>query len=206
MKLKHTHGWLAALALGGLHLSGSPKADAAVTLHACEVDGDVVISGGGTLNLGAWTNGGQIGGNPSVLPSAGTVLVGPAGLLGLYVFPVNFISDGPFGAGGIGIFASSSDGDAIGINDSADWLGVPLNYVSGNPLSGSATWSGATFASLGMTPGTYVWSWGREATADSFTLHIGDCATVPEPSRAVIGLVGLMGAVVCHRRRRPGRE
>lgn len=201
MKHNHTHGWLAALALGGLLLTGGSKADAAVTLHACEVDGNVVISGAGALNLAAWTNGGQIGGTPSVLPSDGTVLVGPAGQLGLYVSPVNFISDGPFGAGGIGI-ASSSGGDTIGINDFNDLLGVPLNYVSGNPLSGSATWSGATFASLGMTPGTYVWSWGREGTADSLTLHIGDCAAVPEPSRAVIGLIGLMGAVVCHRRRR----
>lgn len=29
---------------------------------------------------------------------------------------------------------------------------------------------------------------------------------VPEPSRGLIGLFGLMGAVVCHRRRKPGRE
>jgi hypothetical protein len=50
-------------------------------------------------------------------------------------------------------------------------LSVPKGYVSGNPLSDSATYSGQTFATLGVTPGTYVWTWGNGAN-QNFTLKI----------------------------------
>jgi hypothetical protein len=50
-------------------------------------------------------------------------------------------------------------------------LFVPRGYVSGNPLSDSATYSGQTFATLGVTPGTYVWTWGSGAN-QNFTLKI----------------------------------
>ena len=50
-------------------------------------------------------------------------------------------------------------------------LRVPLFYVSGTALSGSATYSGWTLASLGVTPGTYVWRWGTGAN-QNFTLQI----------------------------------
>jgi hypothetical protein len=52
---------------------------------------------------------------------------------------------------------------------------VPFDYVSGDPLSASSTYVGATIASLGMTPGEYVWTWGSGDTADSFTLNVGVC-------------------------------
>ena len=48
---------------------------------------------------------------------------------------------------------------------------VPRGYVSGTFLSNSATWSGKTFATLGVTPGTYVWTWGTGAN-QNFTLQI----------------------------------
>ena len=48
---------------------------------------------------------------------------------------------------------------------------VPTGYVSGNPLSGRAIYSGKTLATLGVTPGTYVWTWGAGAN-QNFTLKI----------------------------------
>ena len=55
-------------------------------------------------------------------------------------------------------------------------LSVPTGYVSGTVLSDSATYSGKTLASLGVTPGTYVWTWGTGAN-QNFTLQI----PVPPP-------------------------
>src|SRR5438105_1863216 len=44
---------------------------------------------------------------------------------------------------------------------------VPASYVSGASLSSNATYSGTTLASLGVppgvTPGTYLWKWGKRA-------------------------------------------
>jgi hypothetical protein len=83
-----------------------------------------------------------------------------------------------FGPGG-DIFFTSGSGDAFGLNGLPQ-LGVPFGYAGG-ALSGSATFSGETFASIGMTPGTYVWSWGSGGSADSFTLNI-----VPEPTTVLL--------------------
>jgi hypothetical protein len=47
-------------------------------------------------------------------------------------------------------------GDTVCISGAFKTLFVPQGYVSG-PLSSSVTWDNASFASLGVTPGTYVW-------------------------------------------------
>ena len=48
---------------------------------------------------------------------------------------------------------------------------MPQGYVSGGALSDSMTFNNATFASLGVTPGTYVWTWGTGLPNQNFTLH-----------------------------------
>ena len=48
---------------------------------------------------------------------------------------------------------------------------MPQGYVSNNVLSSSATWNNKTFASLGLTPGTYKWTWGTGAN-ENFTIII----------------------------------
>jgi len=50
-------------------------------------------------------------------------------------------------------------------------LGVPHGYVSGATLSDSMTFNNATFASLGVTPGTYVWTWGTGLENQNFTFR-----------------------------------
>ena len=71
---------------------------------------------------------------------------------------------------------------------------LPSLYVSDTPLSDTATYDTATFASLGVTPGTYVWTWGSGAD-QSFTLEIG---TTPLPAALPLfatglGALGLLG-------------
>jgi hypothetical protein len=65
----------------------------------------------------------------------------------------------------------------VSILDLDNDLFVPEGYVSGTALSDTATYDSQTFSSLGVTPGTYKWTWGSAATADSFTLDV----VVPAP-------------------------
>jgi hypothetical protein len=67
---------------------------------------------------------------------------------------------------------------------------VPSGYVSGTSLSDTSTYDGATFASLGVTPGVYKWTWGSGTNADSFKL---DIVAVPEPSTWIMMLAGFAG-------------
>ena len=64
-----------------------------------------------------------------------------------------------FGSGDL-ILADSGSGGLTAIDGTDDQLSVPSGYVSGDPLSDSSTYPGQTFLSLGVTPGTYEWSWG----------------------------------------------
>ena len=69
-----------------------------------------------------------------------------------------------------------------------------MGYTSDSALSDGAIYDTATFASLGVTPGTYVWTWGTGAD-QRFTLEIG---TTPLPAAlplfaAGLGAMGLLG-------------
>jgi hypothetical protein len=68
------------------------------------------------------------------------------------------------------------------------------------------TFDNATFASLNVIPGTYTWTWGTGAHADSFTLQIGP-AGVPEPSTWALMLAGfgLIGFAAMRKGKREAR-
>ena len=87
--------------------------------------------------------------------------------------------------------SSSTSSDAIFVRNnplSTMWLSAA--YVLGTSMSGTATYSGKTFASLGITPGTYVYSW----TGDSVTLNIGAAPSpVPEPGQVAASMLLLVG-------------
>jgi hypothetical protein len=90
--------------------------------------------------------------------------------------------------------SGSRPGDSVGIALNfyvEPALVLPVGYLSGSPLSSSATWDGATFKSLGVTSGVYKWTW-PVADAfdkdDSFTL-----IAVPEPSTWIMMLAGFAG-------------
>ena len=70
-------------------------------------------------------------------------------------------------------------------------LFVPLGYVSGSPLSDSMTFNNATFASLGVTRGHYVW---RSETPDGlfYVQYNLWCGSVPDGGSTV----SLLGAAV----------
>jgi len=97
--------------------------------------------------------------------------------------------------------ASAGSGDLVGLRHRNDpGLLVPRGYVSGAPLSSSATWNNATFASLGVTPGTYEWTWGTGLPNQNFTLIIGR-AGVPDGG-STVSLLGfsLLGLATLRRK------
>jgi hypothetical protein len=71
-------------------------------------------------------------------------------------------------------------------------LALPNNYVSGTAISGSSTFNSATFATLGVTPGTY--NYNLTNGLDSITLNIG-VTPVPFEFSPALGL-GVIGGLV----------
>jgi hypothetical protein len=83
------------------------------------------------------------------------------------------------------IAASSETGDIIGILGDGGSSGRFLYVTSNN----------ATFASLGLTDGTYVWTLGSGADADSLTVDIdGITSAVPEPSAWAVLILGFVAS------------
>jgi hypothetical protein len=50
---------------------------------------------------------------------------------------------------------------------------VPQGYVSGTVISGSMTYDSQTIAGMGLTSGTYTWSWGTGGDTSTLTMIIG---------------------------------
>jgi hypothetical protein len=165
-----------------------------VTLQ--EVGSNVVATGSGAIDLTRLTFEGQASTSPSIVPEFGIIATGASAVGDLYTGPITGPSS--FGSGFI-TFANSGTGDLVAIFGLAFQLLVPDNYVSGSALSDSATYNNATFSSLGVTPGTYVWSWGGGAN-QNFTLQIVGMAPVPDQgSTSLLLTFGLLGLVMCRR-------
>jgi hypothetical protein len=194
MKLRVTIRSLVPGILAIIFAAVSSDARGAYVLTLQQTAGNVVATGSGSFNLAALTinDAGDIGVAANFFPSLAQAVVGvPATATDLYQ---GISGSADFGSGSSIEFANSSGGNVSGVDD-AQILFVPAGYTSGTFLSGSATWTDATYSSLGITPGTYSWTWGSGATADSFTMDISTGA-VPEPSTwamLVAGVGMLMG-------------
>lgn len=197
-------------AFGAAMLIGSglfaPPAQAAYTVTLDQVGSNVVATGSGKLDLAGLSLAGSGGGQSFVDPSFGQIQTGPA-ITTPIDFYTGFTGPASFGSGSL-TFADSGIGDLVGILDNDNQLVVPSDYISGTTLSDTATYDDATLASLGVTPGVYVWTWVPPglATDDSFTLD-AVAATVPEPaSLALLALpLGLVMLIATRHRARNAR-
>ena len=71
-----------------------------------------------------------------------------------------------------------------------------------NVLSGTCTWTGQTFASMGLTEGTYVWN--TATTTAEITLNIGSGSSVETPSMGTFGIglvLAALSALLIRRKR-----
>jgi hypothetical protein len=189
---------LALTAVAALSLFSVQLAQAySVTLE--QVGSDVVATGSGPLDLTGLTLVVTYASLPAqIFPVLGQIVTGSGGATDGYQGSIS----GPTSFGGVFFtFASSGSGDSVGIFRDTSTLLVPSGYVSGTALSDSATYNNATFASLGVTPGTYVWTWGAGAN-QNFTLQIGP-AGVPDGG-STVSLLGcaLLGLAALRRKLR----
>jgi hypothetical protein len=189
-------GWVLVLGWGGF--LAAPSAHASFIMTLTESGSDVVGVGSGTLNITGLTNFGPLNVSALMVPTIGNCSLGPTSATGDTIY---HLTSGPtsFGSGGQ-THATSGSGDEVGIQGNNSSLFVPAGYVSGASLSDNATWTGKSFATLGITPGTYTWTAGG---GDTFTLQVGP--VTPEPSLGGAALIALGARATLWRGRRGRR-
>jgi hypothetical protein len=166
----------------------SRVAQAEVTITITQVGSDVVASGSGSLDITDLTSPSAFSFEAAMNPKSAAVIEGVTASTAMDQYSV---STNPSQIG-TGLFtkASTGSGNQFGVEGAT--LLVPTGYVSGSSLSALDTYAGQTFSSLGLTPGTYTWTWGTGAHADSLIVQVGPAGSpaVPEPSTAILALSG----------------
>lgn len=178
---------LLACAIASLAAPASVKAD--LIIDIVQSGSDVVATATGTLDLAGLSGPTADSAAATIIPGEAAILVGGPGVTSFEYFAG---ISGPSAWGGSGYdptSASSGAGSPVGLEGVTGDLFVPSGYISGSSISGTATWSNASFSSLGLTPGTYSYSWG--SVVDGLTVQVGPSATVvPEPATLWIAAVG----------------
>jgi hypothetical protein len=183
------------LAIGAL--TGTAQATITYTVH--EQGGSVVFDYTGSIDLASATS------SSSLSISAGEFIGTSAYIRSLdgnvSIYTTTFTSITPLGTGFVagGSVSGSSFGLEAKPGVNADQIYLPSGYVSGSNISGSLTFSGQSFSSLGLTPGSTTWTWSNGVGSDSATFNI---VAVPEPSTTL--LLGAAAAVAIIARRRKG--
>ena len=176
-------------------------ASAGVTVTIEEIGNDVYMSGGGTLDASSWTPIGPgilfVG---RILPNQG-VSLGPGGddfNSDWFIEPTNFQGPDSIGPGLEMVVADFGSGDPLALVwdlDGGSFLVAPLDYTFGDPIEGDATFLNQSFASIGLTPGEYTWTWDTaDGNGDFFTIIV-----VPAPG--AFALIGLAAIAARSRRR-----
>jgi hypothetical protein len=183
--MRHSMKLLTAALLGFTSLSTSARAE--LVIDITQQGSDVVATGFGTVDTVDLTAPLGAGGGASVTGIDGTIVISH-GPINLYAVsgPTSFGSGNSF-------LASSSSGTVFGVGGSSGDIALPTNYVSGSFISGTDTFSSTTLALLGLTPGTYTYTFGTGQDADRVVVNIGNVSAVPEASTWAMLLLGFTG-------------
>ena len=173
-----------------------------LTFNFTETGGNVVVTASGNItDVSAWNTISSIGGPSFIYPSLGEIVVNPPGPPSFTVYsptgPYTGTWTGGFGPpGGPATIATSSSGDPVAFRRATQQLLLPASYSIGTtstPLSSTMTFTGATFTSLGITPGAYTAIYGRDTI--QLTFGGGGGSSVPDagPGPALALLLGGLG-------------
>jgi len=154
------------------------------TVTISQVGPDVVWSGSGSFNLASLSLASS-GNNGSAFSAlAGIWAVGPTTSCQRYggasftgysnTFGNNLVVPTPISSGStFGVTSGGVSGRVVI---------VPSGYTSNTVISGTATYTGATISSMGLTPGTYTWAWGSGANSSSIVMTIEGSSVSPTPT------------------------
>jgi len=183
--------------VGILALPGHARAQSTFDIYLWESGGNVLASGSGTIDTTDLIDDGLASGSGFIRPSNRLIAVGPSSSASVLTYG-GISGPDAFGIGGPTL-ATSGSGEVVAVNAKVPAIFVPNGYISGSELSDTAIWDTATFSSLGVTSGTYTWTWGSGADAGSFILHAGE-EPVPEPSQYGLGIFLAAAAFIAWRR------
>ena len=183
----------AAIFAAGIATFGPPMmtANAALVVTALEVGSNVVFESTGSLDITGLT---PIGQQPTIGFIRGTegFVFGARRNTEVNVYQATSV---PTSFGGTVIssrpdsfIATNPPNSAFGALIGPPVIRLPLGYTSGTPLIYEMQFIGASFASMALSPGTYVWT----LPTDTVTLQIGDPLEVTAPPT----LLSVLGAVV----------
>jgi hypothetical protein len=189
-------------AIAAAAFSFAVPAHSAIIIDLNEIGSNVVATGSGSIDLTGLIPDQNSFVFPAVNGSSASVAVGFGGFSTFYS---GLFGPALFGSGSGGVtFASAGSGQNFGLGF-GPLLIVPLGYGSGGPLFGGAIWLGQSYASLGLTPGQYVFT----APQDTVTINIRAVdAAVPEPSTWAMMLLGFgaIGFAFRHRKGAPSSQ
>jgi len=168
----------------------------AFTVTLQQVGSNVVATGSGAFNLTGLTLFGTGNSVVGIEPNIASITVAPGNNRDSYF---GFSGPSSFGTG-LFTFANSSSGDSVTIVGSFNELFVPGGYVSGAALSDSMTFNDQTFDTMGLTPGTYEWTWGTGLPNQNFTLIIGGAGVLDGGSTVSLLGFGLLGLAALRRK------
>ena len=193
-------------------LLAARSAQAVIMINANEVGGNVVFTLSGSLNTGSidsitvmddnssyhqdhilpYNHSGVPPGDYSFIFFGSPLPLGAnTGFLANLTGPSGYSAGGPFVEFS---HPSTNPGSLFGfyklINPDLGSVFFPSSYSNLAPLSASMSFTG-TFSSLNLGVGTYQWDWFNSSTNvhDSLIMQIGD--SVPEPSAAMLLVIGL---------------
>ena len=193
---------LACGAMMGLLGSISPVANAAFVYTFDQVGQDVVVNGNGTVNTSGLSLAVSVPASCSsgITPSYAYIGIG-GGSCTYYTG-----ATGPaFGSSLSFFMPTSSSGSIFAASTGAHQVIVAEGYVSESAMANTMIFEDQTYASLGVTPGTYVWNWGSGINADTLTIQINAAVTsVPEPVSALLFGSALLGLFATSRRKSLG--